>query len=33
MRNNIKFLQMIPESYEREYNIWLIMTAFEVFLV
>jgi len=24
---------MIPESYENEYSIWLILTAFEVFLV
>jgi len=23
---------MIPESYENEYSIWLILTAFEVFL-
>jgi len=24
---------MILESYENEYSIWLILTAFEVFLV
>jgi len=24
---------MIPESYENKYSIWLILTAFEVFLV
>jgi len=23
---------MIPESYENEYSIWLILTAFEIFL-
>jgi len=24
---------MIPEIYENEYSIWLILTAFQVFLV